>query len=249
MVLYAVDNCYSGTFLQDPDMASVCGDRNAMASNRDLNLPTSNPTAATCKAAIEGYGALCDGQECCIASYMLGFAKLWRDCSSSDTNRLPLFNNLIDEFLDPSQNPGQFVDNKWLDRDFTSDIAAGNSPSTYDCSAWEAPAGLSCPELPGLQPATTATAYDRQGRLQGGDCCKEDADCAAGLVCDTSRRTCASECTDAVFCPLAALLLWTDRFSEQWHRGTSTPFKSLSFVSFVDDCQTNRHHVFEALNV
>ncbi len=76
VVLQAVDNCYSQRYIsQDVDLAQFYTNY-CLVHNADVD-----PKTAICKAAIEGYGNECDGVECCLENYLLGFRQLWNDCA------------------------------------------------------------------------------------------------------------------------------------------------------------------------
>ena len=73
----------------------------------------------------------------------------------------------------------------WLDPAFVDPATAADYAATNNCDTYV----LECP-------AVEVTAfYSRKHELLAGDCCAEDADCAAGLLCDTTRRVCTATCS------------------------------------------------------
>lgn len=123
-----------------------------------------------CYSAVEGYGNECDGQECCLAQSTSGFDALWAACDSYVQ---------IDNFTASGLNGES---GSWIDPTFVADpqqYATDNNCGDYV---------LQCP-------AEEVTAfYLRRHELMAGDCCSQDEDCAAGLVCDLARRVCTTTC-------------------------------------------------------
>jgi hypothetical protein len=218
VVLQAVDNCYSNSFIsQDVELSAFYNDVCSVAL-ADVPGGIVDPKTAICKAAIEGYGVECDGVECCLENYLLGFRQIWDDCddSLSDIAYIPgaqgpddePFAALADEFNDPVDrntaaaggSAAPYVDNQWLSIDYVTQAADSAYADVADaCSEWgdaAAPTGLRCPTLP------AGEDFVGQGRLLRGDCCSSDSDCTQGLVCDLSRRTCTDQCSDDIYCDL-----------------------------------------------